>query len=60
MTDARSPTANSSNYIQNGTNQQATSNFSISGDGTAAGTLSSNIVNAAKQYNIGGNRILSS
>src|SRR5438128_5965697 len=60
LTDARSPTANSSNYIQNGTNQQATSNFSISGDGTAAGTLSSNIVNAAKQYNIGGNRILSS
>ncbi|HZS44656.1 MAG TPA: tail fiber domain-containing protein, partial [Blastocatellia bacterium] len=50
--DARTPTAGSSNYIQNGTAQQSGSNFNISGNGTAAGTLSGNIVNAAKQYNL--------
>ena len=32
--------AGSSNYIQNSTNQQPISNFIISGDGTAVGTLS--------------------
>src|SRR5262249_13036644 len=49
----------STNYIQNTTNQQAASNFNISGDGIAAGTLSSNIVNATTQYNLGGQRLLS-
>lgn len=48
----------SGNYIQNTTSQQGSSNFSISGDGTAAGTLSGNIVNAATQYNIGNNRVM--
>lgn len=48
----------SANYIQNTTTVQATSNFNISGNGTAAGTLSGNIVNAATQYNIGGNRLI--
>jgi hypothetical protein len=48
----------SGNYIQNTTTPQATSNFNISGNGTAGGTLSGNIVNAATQYNIGGARIL--
>ncbi len=49
----------SGNYIQNTTTPQAASNFNISGNGTAAGTLSANIVNATTQYNIGGNRVLS-
>jgi len=49
----------SSNYIQNSTSQQATSNFHISGNGTAGGTLSGSIVNATTQYNLGGNRVFS-
>jgi len=44
LTDARSPTAGSANYIQNGTSQQATSNFNISGNGTAGGTISATAV----------------
>ncbi len=60
MSDARAPTAGSANYIQNTTNQQSTSNFNISGDGTAGGTLSGNIVNVTTQYNLGGTRLLSS
>jgi hypothetical protein len=39
MTDARTPTANSPDYIQNTTSPQATSNFNISGNGTIGGTL---------------------
>ncbi len=54
MTDDRPPTAGSTNYIQNTTSPQATSNFNISGTGTA------NILNAATQFNLNGNRILSS
>ena len=50
--------AGSTYYIQNGTSQQATSNFNISGDGTAAGTLSGNFVNATTQYNLAGQRML--
>src|SRR5262249_35648019 len=50
--------AGSSNYIQNTTAQQATSNFNISGNGTAGGTFSSSIVNAATQYNLNGSRVL--
>jgi len=49
----------SSNYIQNGSSQQASSNFNISGNGTAGGTLSGNLVNATTQYNLGGSRVLS-
>lgn len=45
-------------YINNSTAQQAASNFNISGDGTAGGTLSGNLVNAATQYNLGGQRVL--
>src|SRR5690242_15845738 len=51
--------AGSANYIQNGTSQQASSNFNVSGDGTVGGTMTSNVFNAATQYNIGGLRILS-
>src|SRR5204863_5854765 len=43
LSDARTPTAGNSNYIQNSTSPQAASNFNISGDGTAAGTLSANV-----------------
>jgi hypothetical protein len=52
MTDARTPTAGSASYIQNSASQQASSDFNISGTGSA------NILNAATQYNIGGNRVL--
>src|SRR2546426_9956768 len=38
--------AGSGNYIQNATSPQGTSNFNISGDGTAGGTLSGNTMNA--------------
>ncbi len=59
LTDFRAPTAGSGNYIQNTTNPQAGSNFNISGNGTTGGTLSATTVNAATQYNIGGNQVLS-
>ncbi len=49
----------SANYIQNTTSPQSSSNFNISGNGTAGGTVSANVVNAVTQYNIGGNRVLS-
>jgi hypothetical protein len=51
--------AGSGNYIQNTTSLQSSSNFNISGNGTAGGTLNGNIVNATTQFNIGGSRILS-
>jgi hypothetical protein len=60
LTDARAPIAGSANYIQNSTAQQASSNFNISGNGTAGGTLTGNIVSATTQYNIGVERVLSS
>lgn len=48
----------SGNYVQNTTAQQAAANFNISGNGTAGGTLSGNIVNAATQFNLDGKRVL--
>jgi hypothetical protein len=59
LSDARAPAAGSANYIQNTTNQQAGVNFNISGNGTIGGILSGNVVNAATQFNIGGNPVLS-
>ena len=59
MTDARTPTAGSSNYIQNTAVQQAASNFNITGNGTVGGALRGNIVRADTQFNIGVNRVLS-
>ncbi len=59
LTDNRAPTAGSANYVQNTTVQQAASNFNISGNGTAGGTLSGQVVNAGTQYNLGGSRVLS-
>src|SRR5262249_32313070 len=44
----------SANYIQNGASLQETSNFNISGNGTAGGTLSASTLNAGTQFNIGG------
>ena len=58
LTDSRPPTAGSSNYIQNTTSPQSSSNFNISGSGTAGGTLTGNAINATTQYNLGGNRVL--
>lgn len=55
LSDARTPTAGSSNYIQNQIAvPQAASNFNISGSGSA------NVLNAVTQYNLSGSRILSS
>lgn len=51
LSDARTPTAGSSSYIQNTTTQQTSSNFNISGNGTIGGTLSANIVNANSTNN---------
>jgi hypothetical protein len=59
MTDSRKPSASSTNYILNGTTVQSASNFNISGNGTAGGTLSGNVINSATQFNIGGDRVLS-
>ncbi|HXM36474.1 MAG TPA: tail fiber domain-containing protein, partial [Pyrinomonadaceae bacterium] len=58
LSDPRAPATGSANYIQNGTSQQAGSNFNVSGNGSAGGTLSGNVVNATTQYNINGNRVL--
>ncbi|MGA2370633.1 MAG: tail fiber domain-containing protein [Candidatus Korobacteraceae bacterium] len=46
-------------YIQNGTAQQASANFNISGNGTLGGALSATFVNAATSYNISGSTVLS-
>jgi hypothetical protein len=59
LADARTPTAGSTNYIQNSSAQQAGATFNISGDGLSGGTLSANIVNAVNQYNISGTAVLS-
>ena len=50
---------NADGFIRNSGAQQPTSNFNISGNGTAGGTLSSNILNATTQFNIAGNTVLS-
>ena len=49
----------SSGFIQNTSSQQASTDFNVSGNGTAGGTLSANLVNTTTQYNIGGQRVLS-
>ena len=50
--------SNSGSYIQNATTLQSGSNFNVSGNGTAGGTLSANALNATTQFNVSGNRIL--
>ncbi|HVF46556.1 MAG TPA: tail fiber domain-containing protein [Pyrinomonadaceae bacterium] len=59
LSDDRDPLPGSGHYIQNRTSQQPTSNFSISGNGRAAGTLTGNIVSATTQFNIGSLHMLS-
>lgn len=59
MSDARTPTAGSDNYLQNTNVPQLATNFSISGNGSVGGILSGNIVNAETQVSIGGSRVLS-
>src|SRR5438128_272189 len=59
LTDSRPPAPSSPNYIQNTNSPQASSNFNISGNGTAGGTLSGNVINATSHYNINGNRAFS-
>jgi hypothetical protein len=46
-------------YIQNSTDQQAASNFNISGTGTVGGAFSANSINSATVYAIGGSAVLS-
>jgi len=58
LSDARDPLPGSANYIQNRLTQQPTSNFNVSGNGTAGGTLSGNVVNSSTQFNLGGSRVL--
>lgn len=54
-----SPSAQSNNFIQNTTVLQPDSNFNISGNGNALGTLSGTAVNAALQFNLRNQRVLS-
>lgn len=58
--DPRTPVPGSPSYIQNGTNQQTASNFNITGNGTAGGTLTGNVVNATTHLSIGGFPVLRS
>jgi hypothetical protein len=58
LSNSRTPTAGSSNYIQNTTNQQTSGNFNISGDGTAGGTLSARLVSATSAYSLNGSLML--
>lgn len=59
LNDSRDPNAGSGNYVQNRTTEQASTNFNISGNGTAGGILMGNVVSAATQFNIGLSRVLS-
>ncbi len=52
LSDARDPLPGSISYIQNNTSQQSSSNFNISGTGTA------NVFSATTQFNLGANRVL--
>lgn len=52
LSNARVPLPGSGDYVQNTMTQQASVNFNV-------GTGSANILNAATQFNLGGNRILS-
>jgi trimeric autotransporter adhesin len=60
LNDARIPLPGSGSYIRNGANQQASSSFNISGDGTAGGTLSGTILNSSTHFSIGGVVVLKS
>ncbi len=51
-------TSGSTFYIQNGSSQQASSNFNVSGNGTLGGTLSAATVNTTNNYQIGNSPVL--
>jgi len=51
-------TNTSGNFIQNTTTQQPNSNFNISGDGTAGGTLQATVVTAEAFFKIGNHRMV--
>ena len=51
--------AGSGHYIANTNTQQSNSNFNISGNGTAGGTLAADVIRATTQYNLGTSRLLS-
>jgi hypothetical protein len=57
MSDDRDPLPDSPNYIQNTQNQQASSNFNISGEGKAV-KLTAVVVNATSSFQQGGGRVL--
>ena len=57
LSNARVPTAGSTDYIQNTLSPQP-ANFNIAGSGTVAGALAGNTVNAGLQYNFNGQRVL--
>jgi len=59
LTDARNPLANSANYIQNTASQQTSSDFNVSGNGRAGGSLTANVVQATSQFNLAGERVMS-
>ena len=59
LSDPRSPTPGSANYIQNSTSQQASSNFNISGNGIVSGVLVADRVTAVSEYDLGNTRALS-
>jgi Chaperone of endosialidase len=60
LNDSRNPLPGNANYIQNTTTLQGTSNFNVSGNGTAGATLTGNVVSAISQFNIGNARVLAS
>lgn len=57
MSDPRDPLPNSGYYIQNGTSQQAASNFNVSGEGKAF-KMTGVLVNATSEFQQGGTRVM--
>ncbi len=53
LSDARPPLPSSGSYIQNTGAPQPSSNFNISGNGTAGGTFSGNVINAGDAIQFG-------
>lgn len=55
LSDARPPTADSNDYIQNGSRLQSPANFNISGNGTIGGSLQAFDLNATNDLSVQGN-----
>jgi hypothetical protein len=58
LSNPRTPTAGSPDYIQNTTAQQAGANFNVGGNGTVSGTLTAATLRANTQFDLGSQRIL--